>query len=553
MISPRHHGPRFLAEHLRHIIVFEPSGWCSVMNWPRKRAMPSHSNNKMLCLIAQLLIVAGAVFYLGLHSLWFALPLTAVPWLLLWRYAGPPTATDNADSLAELARKLSQSTCSNAIAAAEVSYSVEQLAGRISSQLDATTQAASNAGAIAQQVEEAAGFAANADQAAEAALASSASGKQALDQTTALMQQLASKADNSLAMLAQLNERAAKIVQVTQVIEGIASQTNLLALNAAIEAARAGEMGRGFAVVADEVRALASRTSQSTSEVSTIIDEMHQQAGLVTSSINDLAVQIQAGVELIEQADEQLAGINEQGDAVKQATARIAHSSAANRDQLDSLSAAVEQVRSDLAGSDEQTRLLGNEANQLVEIAEQVSEMLAEVALDPYHQRCYEAAQAAAKAIEERFEADIQSGDLSLDGLFNTTLKPIEGTRPQQYSSQFDRYTDEVLPGIQEPLLRDNPALVYAIATTIAGYVPTHNSAFCARPNGNLQHDTQYCRTKRLFNDRTGARCGSHEKTLLLQTYKRDTGEIMHDLSVPIRVRGRHWGGIRLGYKPEVV
>ncbi|MEH6501893.1 MAG: methyl-accepting chemotaxis protein [Pseudoalteromonas distincta] len=515
--------------------------------------MPSHSNNKMLCLIAQLLIVAGAVFYLGLHSLWFAVPLTALPWLLVLRYAGPPTVTDHTDSLAELARKLSQSTCSNAIAAAEVSYSVEQLAGRISSQLDATTQAANNAGAIAQQVEQAAGFAANADQAAEAALASSASGKQALDQTTALMQQLASKADNSLAMLAQLNERAAKIVQVTQVIEGIASQTNLLALNAAIEAARAGEMGRGFAVVADEVRALASRTSQSTSEVSTIIDEMHQQAGLVTSSINDLAVQIQAGVELIEQADEQLAGINEQGDAVKQATARIARSSAANRDQLDSLSAAVEQVRSDLAGSDEQTRLLGNEANQLVEIAEQVSEMLAEVALDPYHQRCYEAAQAAAKAIEERFEADIQSGDLSLEGLFNTTLKPIEGTRPQQYSSQFDRYTDEVLPGIQEPLLRDNPALVYAIATTIAGYVPTHNSAFCARPNGNLQHDTQYCRTKRLFNDRTGARCGSHEKTLLLQTYKRDTGEIMHDLSVPIRVRGRHWGGIRLGYKPEVV
>lgn len=515
--------------------------------------MPSHSNNKMLCLIVQLLIAAGALYYLGPDSLWFVVPLSALPWLMLRGSAGPAKATDHADSLAELARKLSQSTCSNAIAAAEVSYSVEQLAGRISSQLDATTQAASNAGAIAQQVEQAAGFAANADQAAEAALASSASGKQALDHTTVLMQQLASKAGDSLSMLAQLNERAAKIVQVTQVIEGIASQTNLLALNAAIEAARAGEMGRGFAVVADEVRALASRTSQSTSEVSTIIDEMHQQAGLVTSSINDLAGQIQAGVELIEQADEQLADINEQGEAVKQATTLIANSSAANRDQLDSLSAAVEQVRSDLAGSDEQTRLLGNEADQLVEIAEQVSEMLAEVALDPYHQRCYEAAQAAAKAIEERFEADIQSGDLSLDGLFNTTLDPIEGTRPQQYSSQFDRYTDEVLPGIQEPLLRDNPALVYAIATTIAGYVPTHNNAFCARPNGNLQHDTQYCRTKRLFNDRTGARCGSHEKPLLLQTYKRDTGEIMHDLSVPIRVRGRHWGGIRLGYKPEVV
>lgn len=513
--------------------------------------MLKNSNNKILYLIVQLLILVGAILYTGLNSLWFALPLAALPWLTLLRKPTASVADDSTDKLAELARRLSQSTCRNAIAAAEVSYSVEQLASRISSQLAATTQAASNASAVAQQVERTAHYADSADQAAEAALTSSASGKQALDHTTALMQQLAAKASDSLTMLTQLNDRAAKIVQVTQVIEGIASQTNLLALNAAIEAARAGEMGRGFAVVADEVRALASRTSQSTSEVSTIIDEMHQQAGRVTDSINELAGQIQAGVQLIDQADQQLAGINEQGDTVKQATGMIAHSSAENRDQLGSLSTAVEQVRADLSGSDEQTRLLGNEANQLVAIAEQVSEMLAEVALDPYHQRCFEAAQAAAKAIEERFEADIENGAISMERLFNSTLKPIEGTQPQQYTSQFDGYADTVLPAIQEPLLRDNPALVYAIATTIAGYVPTHNSAFCARPNGNLQHDTQHCRTKRLFNDRTGARCGSHEKTLLLQTYKRDTGEIMHDLSVPIRIGGRHWGGIRLGYRPE--
>jgi methyl-accepting chemotaxis protein len=58
-------------------------------------------------------------------------------------------------------------------------------------------------------------------------------------------------------------------------------------------------------------------------------------------------------------------------------------------------------------------------------------------------------------------------------------------------------------------------------------------------------------RSKRMFNDRTGLRCGSHQQQLLLQTYTRDTGELMHDLSVPIIVQGRHWGGLRLGYRPE--
>ena len=72
--------------------------------------------------------------------------------------------------------------------------------------------------------------------------------------------------------IGRVNDSAAKISEITGLIEGIAFQTNILALNAAVEAARAGEQGRGFAVVASEVRTLAQRSSAAAKEIKHLIE-----------------------------------------------------------------------------------------------------------------------------------------------------------------------------------------------------------------------------------------------------------------------------------------
>jgi methyl-accepting chemotaxis protein len=477
------------------------------------------------------------------------LPIFITP--LLAQTAPVTEVAHSAEQTTELARHLSHATTANALTAAGVSHAAQQLKQKLISLVNSAKRIEDSAGHVINTEEATAQLSEHSLSAASAVRSNSQEGQQGLAKAILSMQALTQQANNSRTLIANLSERSREIQKVASVIQDIASQTNLLALNAAIEAARAGEYGRGFAVVADEVRGLASRTAAATKEVERMVEEIQHNTDDVAAHQHKLIEDLNHSVERVESAGQQLNAITELAVTVEQQMQTITCGTQNNRVQLEGLFKDVEQIRQDLAASDQQTVQLSQSAARLEDQTEGISERLAEISLSQYHQHIYELAQNAAQKISAQFEKDIEQGRISEDALFDRNYQKIANTNPQKYSTAFDQYADQVLTSIQEPILQNNPHTVFAITCTQQGYIPTHNTMYSQPLTGDYQHDYLHNRTKRIFNDRVGARCGNHQKPLLLQTYIRETGEHMHDISVPIYVQGKHWGGFRIGYRPE--
>ncbi len=159
-----------------------------------------------------------------------------------------------------------------------------------------------------------------------------------------------------------------------------------------------------------------------------------------------------------------------------------------------------------------------------------------------------------ANEITAAFETLLDARTLNENTLFDTQYAPVPGTDPEQFETSYLPLLKRVLPPIQEKALDLDKRLVFCLAIDRNGYIPVHNAIYSQpqRP-GDPVWNAANSRDRRMFNDRTGIIAARSVRPFVVQAYRRDMGGgqfvMMREIDVPLAVRGRHWGGLRMAYR----
>jgi len=162
-------------------------------------------------------------------------------------------------------------------------------------------------------------------------------------------------------------------------------------------------------------------------------------------------------------------------------------------------------------------------------------------------------AEEGAEEVRKIIGAALRDGSLSIDALFDTDYRRIEGSDPPQYLTGFTQFADDMLRAMLDRHSAQDSAVIGCCLIDMNGYLPTHVNARCQpqRPGERLWN-MEHARNRQIFmNDQT-RRALDGASDFFLFTYRQDLGEgryrALRSVFVPLVFAGRRWGLYEVGY-----
>ncbi len=281
-----------------------------------------------------------------------------------------------ADSLHDILVKLNDASENLSSTAATNEQTSSQAQTQLNNQREQTANVATAMTEMSHSVQEVAHSAQGSLEMVKRVESASEEGRNIMSGNISTINQLETRLHESVSAVSELQKMSGQIGSILDVIRNIAEQTNLLALNAAIEAARAGEQGRGFAVVADEVRVLASKTTQSTIEIESMISNLQSSSQsanhVIQSCMDDMEMSVEQASNAnssMEEIQALIIEISQMSTHISQAAAEQSETSAdiaRNIEDINHIADASYQAMSNIAQTSESLTRLAHQQNELV-------------------------------------------------------------------------------------------------------------------------------------------------------------------------------------------
>ncbi|WP_025209945.1 hypothetical protein [Hippea sp. KM1] len=151
--------------------------------------------------------------------------------------------------------------------------------------------------------------------------------------------------------------------------------------------------------------------------------------------------------------------------------------------------------------------------------------------------------------IEDAFKKAIESGDITEEDLWDRNYIEVPNTNPQKYRTKFTDFAKKYIQPIEDEILEKHRKFVFVVLVDDNGYLPSHNSKYDKPLTGDYKKDLLGNRSMRIFNDFTGLTAARNTRKYILQPYPRDVGVLMFDISSEVKLSGKHWGALRIGFK----